>query len=109
MKTSASWQSVDQYISPPTVPNFEWLKCFHQKEANGGSWSIAVARRASIGARFLPHCRPSMLVTRHCENKLAESEGASRMGMDRGALASIVLGTHASVFVKRRAAIKRAS
>ena len=50
-----------------------------------------------------------MLSIEPSDNKLAESEGASRMGMDRGALASIVLGTHASVFVKRRAAIKRAS
>ena len=73
------------------------------------SWSIAVARRASSDARFLPHCRPSMLVIKHSENKVAESEGASRMGMEGGALASIVLGTHASVVVKRRAAIKRAS
>ena len=109
MKTSASWQSVDQYISPPTVPNFEWLKCFHQKEANGGSWSIAVARRASIGARFLPHCRPSMLVIKHSENKITESEDASRMGTEDGALASIVVGRHASVVVKRRAAIKPVS
>ena len=50
-----------------------------------------------------------MLVIKHSENKVAESEGASRMGMEGGALASIVLGTHASVVVKRRAAIKRAS
>ena len=74
-------------------------------------WSIAVARQASIGARFPPHCRPSMLVIKHSDNKVAESEseGASRMGMGYGALAPIVLGTHASVVVKRRVAIKPAS
>ena len=73
------------------------------------SWSIAVARRASSDARFLPHCRPSMRVTRHCENKVAESKGASRIAMEIGALASIVPSTHTSVVVKRRAAIKPAS
>ena len=50
-----------------------------------------------------------MRVTRHCENKLAESEGASRIGMKVSALASIVPSTHASVVVNRRAAIKRDS
>ena len=50
-----------------------------------------------------------MRVTKNCENKFAESKGVSRIGMKGGALASIVWGTHASIFVKRRAAIKRAS
>ena len=50
-----------------------------------------------------------MLVKRHCENKVAESEGASRMGMEGGTLASIVPSTHTGVVVNRRAAIKRDS
>ena len=50
-----------------------------------------------------------MLVIKPSENKVAESEGASRMGMEDGALASIVVGTHTGIVVKRRAAIKRAS
>ena len=50
-----------------------------------------------------------MLVIKQSENKIAKSEGASRMGMEGGALASIVLERHASVVVKRRVAIKLAS
>ena len=50
-----------------------------------------------------------MLSIEPSENKVAECEGASRMGMDGGALISIVPSTHASVVVKRRAAIKPAS
>lgn len=73
------------------------------------SLSITVARRDSIGARFLPHCRSSMLSIEPSENKVAECEGVSRMGMEGGTLAAIVLGTHTGVFVKRRAAIKPAS
>ena len=73
------------------------------------SLSIAVARRDSIGAGFLPHCRSSMLSIEPSENKVAESKGASRIAMEIGALASIVVGRHASVVVKRRAAIKPVS
>lgn len=50
-----------------------------------------------------------MLSIEPSENKVAEGEGASRMGMDGGALGSIALETHASIFVNRRAATKRAS
>ena len=50
-----------------------------------------------------------MLSIEPSENKVAECEGASRMGMDGGALISIALETHASIFVNRRAATKRAS
>ena len=52
-----------------------------------------------------------MLVIKHSDNKVAESESedGSRMGMGYGALASIVPSTHASVVVKRRAAIKPGS
>ena len=73
------------------------------------SLSITVARRASSDARVPPHCRSSMLSIEPSENKVAEGEGASRMGMDGGALVSIVLETHASIFVNRRAATKRAA
>ena len=67
------------------------------------------AVRVSARDRYRPHCRPSMRVTKRSEKKVAESEGASRIGMEHGALASIVVGTHASVFVDRRVAIKPAS
>ena len=50
-----------------------------------------------------------MLSIEPSENKVDEGEGASRMGMDGGALASIVPSTHTGIFVKRRAATKRAS
>ena len=50
-----------------------------------------------------------MLVIKQSEIKIAKSKGASRMGMEGGTLASIVLGTHASIFVKRWAAIKPVS
>lgn len=50
-----------------------------------------------------------MLDGNQSDNSVAESEVVSQMGIEGGALASIVLGTHASVVVNRRAAIKPAS
>ena len=45
----------------------------------------------------------------HSESKVVESKFLSRSSMEVSALVSIVPSTHTGIFVKRRAATKRAS